>query len=488
MQREHERAASERVEWLAALWQLTEREEPRCANPHLLTLLRYAPRLAGHPALEAFAALRRLHSRDQLIKTVVTATCDPASAHGDLADTLAALANEDEELLGAGPHGMVAEARAEVQRRAARIAGVLDPAADLAAVTGERLSLRVVLAPSVFLPPPQAGRHGVLVRGSAECVAHLHFGFPLLQDPQQFSITRPWLVGGAWHYAIQLYLERHWPGVAERLAPRADLAAAVSQVMGPGEGRAGRPWTDVLQAHLNVALKCLLSRRLGLPDGVHRAFARARGLVLFPWFADWLLDGDVAGRDLAAHIATLPEAFAGARAQWERLAGSTAGLPPTVNLALISPGTRRASLVIPDEWSEAEADAAVAGWRLLPLPVVRYGAWAAARTGAQTPVIALGEPERNPLVRRVLEQRALSLDPLASDPAIIALSRPGFEPATWCVAVAVSRPETAAGLRMEMALKQTSSYIVFDRGRVVALDRLPLDQLGAAVPRLSSLA
>jgi hypothetical protein len=215
---------------------------------------------------------------------------------------------------------------------------------------------------------------------------------------------------------------------------------------------------------------------------VHRAFARARGLVLFPWFEEWLQDSCAEGAALAAHIATLPEALASERSRWENLARSGAGAPAAVNLALISPETRRACLVVPDEWSEEDAAAAVAGWRLLPLPRIRYGEWIRARTDEADPVIAFGEPERNPLVRRVLDQRGLSLETLdAADPAIIALSLPGFEGASWCVAVAVTRPETAAALRMEMALKQTSWYVSFDGGSVVGSGRVALDQLGPAM-------
>ena len=89
-------------------------------------------------------------------------------------------------------------------------------------------------------------------------------------------------------------------------------------------------------------------------------------------------------------------------------------------------------------------------------------------------VAAFGEPERNPLVGGVLAGRGLSFDGTAGDPALLALSPPGFDAAPWCIAVAVTRPETAAGLRMEMALRQTSTWTLFDGGTVVRGSAMPL--------------
>jgi hypothetical protein len=474
--------AIDHVEWLSAFWQLTEEGEPASANADLLTLLRFIPRLRAEPAVHGVARLRRRHSRDHAIKAVVHAAYRDATDKPERSDLLEAFALLDafaarrEDVLGRGPDGVIQDARTEAQRRVEELAGQLDPAADLAGLTGERLPLRVVLAPSVFLPPPQAGRHGVLVHRGDEWIAHLHFGFPLRQNPQQFNITRPWLLGGAWHYAIDLYLQRYWPAIARQLTDQRELALAVSAAMGSPD-RAAQPWPAIVHAHVNVALKCVLARRLGVPDGAHRAFARARGLVLFPWFVEWLLDREVVGTALTAHIMGLPEALAAAQPRLETLAGSASAAPPTVNLALISPSNQRACLVVPDEWPDDIAAAAVCGWRLFPWPLVRYGEWLRAHTNAAAPVIAFGEPERNPLVRRVLEQRGLSLRGVdAADPAIIALSMPGFEDALWCVAVAVTRPETSAAIHMETALRQTGAYIILNRGAVVDVGRVPLDQ------------
>jgi hypothetical protein len=471
--------ASECVEWLAALWELSEGQGTRCANPGLLALLRFAPGLDRLPAAERLRQERARARRDILIKEVVSAAYGRPSAGRALHDELCAFAAASRDLLGPAPGQIIDEARATACERVAEMAGPLDPAADLAEITGERLRLRVVLGPSVFLPPPQAGRHGVLVRATGECVAHLHFGFPLEGDVARFDINRGWLLGGAWHYAIQLYLEGCWAPIADRLRPRRDLAEAVSAVLDSRSAAADGTWTDLLQSHVSVALKCLLARRKGLPDGIHRAFARASGLVLFPWFESWLSDRRPGGVSVADHLAALPEALASERSSWERLDAARA-VPPTVNLALISPRMRRASLVVPDEWSDDAVAAAAAGWRLLALPVVRYRAWLEARDPDQ-PVVAVGEPAGHPLVRRVLEQRGLAwASRTEGASAMVALSTPGLADAPWCVAVAVADADAAAQIHVEVILQQTSSYVLFQGATVVGGDRVPIDRLSVA--------
>jgi hypothetical protein len=482
--------AADDVEWLAALWELTGGREARSANPGLLALLRFNQRLRAHPALAEVARERTGQSRDQLVKVVVRDAYGELAGPPALRAALAALRADLVGILGAGAHQFLEESRDEAARRVAAMAGLLDPAADMAALTGEHDPLRVVIAPSVFLPPPQSGRHGVLLRRADHWVVQLHFGFPLDGDPETFDINRPWLLGGAWHYAIDTYLMRHWPPIARRLADRLDLAEAFAAAL-PGRARTGeeRSWTDSLRVHLRVAFKCLLSRRQGMPDGLHRAFARAAGLALFPWFEEWLLDAVSSGAQMSAVLAGFPEAFTAGRPRWEALgreaAARAADHPPTVNIALIAPAARRAYLVVPDEWSDDEAAAAAAGWRILSARLVRHSEWHRTRA-ADAPVIAFGEPARNPLVDRVLTQRGLSLDTVAgdaADPAIIALSMPGLTEAPWCVAVAVRRPDTAAMLSVEMALKQTSSSILFDGSAVISAERVPISELAAPAAR-----
>jgi hypothetical protein len=479
---EAQELAGENVEWLAALWELTESRTSRTANPKLLALLRCAPRLLAHPALEAALRVRRLHTRDQLIKAVVRDSHGEPTSPVDLRASLTRLRAEREELLGRGPCRVIDDARRTAARRVRAMAGRLDPAADMAALTGEHIPLRVALAPSVFLPPPQSGRHGVLVPRADHWVAFLHFGFPLEGDVEAYGINRSWVLGGAWHYAIDVFLMNHWPIVAERLAGRRELAEAIATVVEPV--RLGRIWIDSVRDHLSVAFKCLLARRQGVPDGIHRALARASGLSLFPWFEEWLADRVSAGEPLDAALRDLPDAFAADQPRWSALAGNE--VPPTVNFALISPAARRATFVVPDDWPDETARLAVSGWRLLRAPLLRYSEWL--RTPADgRPAIAFGEPERNPLVGAVLAQRHLSLGALAvAHPAIIALSASPLDETPWCIAVAVDRPETAAMLAIEFVLNQTSSYILFDGPALIGTGSVELDDLfppGSLSPR-----
>lgn len=463
--------ACENAEWLAALWELTEVRESRTANPKLLTVLRCMSRLLSHPGVVAVLRARRLHSRDQLIKAVVRDAYGEPTSPPDLREALIHLRAERDDLLGRVPCRLLDNARRKAVQRVEAIAGRLDPAADMAALTGEYVPLRVVLAPSVFLPPPQSGRHGVLLRRTDHWIAHLHFGFPLEGDVEAFGINRPWLLGGAWHYAIDLFLMDRWPVVAERLAGRPELAEAVSTAVEPV--RQGRPWIDSLRDHLNVAFKCLLARRHGVPDGIHRALARALGLSLFPWFEEWLTDRVSAAESLDAALRGLPDTLAADQPRWSAMGGVEA--PSAVNFALVSPAARRVTLVVPDDWSDEAAARAVSGWRLPRVAVRRHSDWLRARV-AGTPAIAFGEPERNPLVGAVLAQRRLDLRALAvSHPAIVALSASPLGETPWCVAVAVDRPETAALLAIEFVLNQTSSYILFDGPVVIGTGPLELD-------------
>lgn len=470
--RRRERIATESVEWLSALWQLAEGAGASCANPHLLLLLQLSPGLKAHPAALLVARLRETLGRDLVLKGVVAAVYGQPSENPrerELAAALRALPLELEAILGAGFCAVIHQACTEARERAEGLSDGLDPAAELAEITGELLRLRVVAAPSVFLPLPQAGRHGVMLRRREGSIAHLYFGFPLLQDPERFGINRPWLAGGAWHYAIELYLDRHWPPLAERLLADHALAAAVARALG---SEVERRWPGVVREHLNVAFKCLLSRRLGLPDRFHRAFALARGLALFPWFLEWLESAGPA--PIAARLAGLPEAFAGERARWEALAPSEAPAFAAINLALVSPGGRRACLVVPDAWPEDAVAAVASGWSLLGLPLLRHGDWVRlGDAGHGRPVIAFGEPGGNPLVEQVLAQRGLSLDALgAGDRAIMALSPlPGCRAAAWCIAVAVTRPESAAAIRAEQALDHTHATVFFHDGVAVGGER-----------------
>jgi hypothetical protein len=474
-----EHLAVDGVEWLAALWELTEPRESRSANPHLIALLHLQPRLLAHPACRLVNALRQSTTRDRLVKQLVASAYAETSDRDELVVAVRSFEREIAACWGARVADFIASARAEARDRARRIAGPLEAATHLAELTGERLPFRAVLAPSIFLPVPQAGRHGALIHLPGESVAHLHFGFPVHGGPSPFRFTREWFLGGAWHYAIQTYLDRYWPPVAQRLAARPEVMRALLDVLGSVPSRratmSGTQVLEVMAGHVNFAMKSLLYRRVGIREDLLRALVHGEGLILFTWVQQWLLDRG-GGAPLPAYLLTLPDALAAAPAQWQDQRFADVASPPTaVNVALTSMSARTATFVVPDEWSEAASTAAMAGWDLLSLPRLRYSEWCRVRARDASPVIAFGEPERNDLVRGVLDQRGLSLARVdALNPAIIALSRPGFEGRDWCLAVAVTRPETAALLHIEMALARAGAdpYMVCDGSAVVAMGPL----------------
>ncbi len=463
------------VEWLAALWQLTSPPNARSANPHLVDLLREVPDVLAHPAAAEVARVREVTGRDAVIKSVVCRIYD-RSAPTELDLALDQFVAEMPSLLGSARHDTIAQARIDAQRAAAALAGPLDPAADVAQVTGESVRLRAVLAPSVFLPPPGAGRHSVLVKlPDGSFLAHLHFGFPLRTDPRQFALNRSWLNGGAWHYAVQLVLDRHWPAIAAQLLDRPDLGEALRAVIDAGRANSPfgatdrRPWVDALAAQLNIAIKCSMARRLGFADYVHRDAAVGQGCVLMPWLEAWFLDGLDAHARFSAYLATLPDALAAGRADWERIAAAAAARSTTsLNGVLTSPDLARAVLVLPDDWSPSDADAAAQPWAPLALPIARYRDWLQDPSRRDRPAIAIGDPARHPLVQAILDQRGLTLSGVAAAaPTIVALSPPGFPDALWCVAVAVARPEVAAALRPDTLFKRINTYVIFDAHIVI---------------------
>ncbi|HTZ03064.1 MAG TPA: hypothetical protein VMC05_12090, partial [Xanthobacteraceae bacterium] len=222
--------SAERVELLAALWQVLDGDSAYCVNPRLLMATRFVPELQSAPATGLLRALRRTESRDHLIKGLV------AAAHGvpapdvitELAGALDDLSAQWDNLLG-GLAAPLAQAYRQTRERAAPLSAGMDPAADMAAITGEQDFLDLKVLPSLFLPPPQNGRHSVLVDTPGQAaIAYLFFGYPLDDDPAQFGINRYWLLGGAWHYAVNRFIARHWPAMANELRAMPDLQAALT--------------------------------------------------------------------------------------------------------------------------------------------------------------------------------------------------------------------------------------------------------------------
>jgi hypothetical protein len=307
LQAEH--AALNAVEWLAALWDLCQPGPSRAANPHLVALVGVASDLPRHDAFAWLTRERRVSSRDRLVKRVVLG----AYGQADRANIPAAfeqMCADIPQMLGPDLYGLVREARDEVRARVEVLAGGLDPVGDVAEITGAPIQMRFTIAPSLFLPPPQAGRHRVMLHHGSEAVAHPYFGFPLERDPLEYNITRDWLMGGTWHYAFRLNTNRYWPAIARRLATCADLEEAVSTLV-EDDAPAGRVargvprWIGWLEHHLHLTLKGVLYRQRGESDQEVRMLAELKGYSLMSWFDAWMTRGLSRKLPMADVIATL---------------------------------------------------------------------------------------------------------------------------------------------------------------------------------------
>jgi hypothetical protein len=236
--------------------------------------------------------------------------------------------------------------------------------------------------------------------------------------------------------------------------------------------RESTSWPLVLAEHINIALKCQLSRQADLPQVVHRGFARARGLAFFPWFDQWI-------EALAGNPATfldgfraLPQAVAEACESLVAIAARTASGPPSINLALAQ-GERTAVLVIPDHWSDPVTTAIGQRWRMVAPTLMREGAWRRSVTRDQTPVIVFGEAGRDSLVDELLAHRAVQFErsPQGGD-IVVALVPAPVMGTPWRLAVAVGDQEVAADFAVEQAMDLFHGVARFAGHRFVSGDGL----------------
>ena len=176
-----EQQVAERIEILAALIQLNSDDSVYSANPRLINVLHITPLLREHRAGQILRTIMPSLSRDGLIKQIVSISYGNAVSE-DIEDLTAAIddisALWDQELGGIAP--ILAEAYQTMVRRVALLYDGIDPVNDLTRMTGEEDKLRIVINPSLFLPPPQTGRHGAsIVSRQHGDVSHLFFGYPL---------------------------------------------------------------------------------------------------------------------------------------------------------------------------------------------------------------------------------------------------------------------------------------------------------------------
>jgi hypothetical protein len=336
----------------------------------------------------------------------------------------------------------------------AQMTAGVDAASALASVTGSRCEIDIAFCPSLFLPPPQDGRHGATVRNEGRTTAFLHFGFPLdAEERAQFGVDRGFLQGGAEAYTIRIWLEPHWRRLSEDLAARTALHGALAPAFRPGER-----WPDLVRTNLVMALRGKLAERTGLPRAVFRRAVVAGRAPLFDWFIEWL---DSAGTPLDAALPSLPENL-------ERDAAALVAAlehrsrPDAISIALAG-CTEPPTLVVPDTWDEALVDLATRSWSVVRAVTLRVSEWMLSERAIHAPAVAIGSADDNPVVASVLRRRPVEIPPNVRTPIVLSFHDDGEGP--WTIAIAAEEPEVAARAGFAMASKVSASYAVVDATR-----------------------
>ncbi len=456
------------VEWLALLWWKAAPECSRPANPSLASQVAASISPTGDLALGLVRLLQDFYSRDRAIKAVVSVASgvdwhEQEQLHQVIEALCSELGKIDRELCD-DREAVLWQAR-EVAKERIRVMVVgLDPAADLESVTGEVCSLETVLCPSLFLPPPQDGRHGAVVSlGEGKTIAHMYFGLPLDGGLMRYGIDRQFLSTGAWHYALTGILQPLWGEVADAIRPLSEVEHAFEGASGEG---GERPWPGVVEAHLRFALRSHLAEEIGAKRKHFRLFAQAFSVLHFDWFADWLDQRRAENCSLSRAIQRLPADLATAAHEGKLKADGGSG-PTAINLTLISGDRRGLTAVVPDLWGEELIAAVRAGWRALDVPVIRHGDWC--ESESSTPTIAFGEPSDNPLVAAVLERRGLQV-PQSREQTLLALSAVKSIPCPWTLAISARDPEVAAAVSLEVSVRLTCTFAVLEGEQVISAD------------------
>jgi hypothetical protein len=466
--------AAERVELMALLWQLLDGEAAYCANPRLLTAMRFLPELSAVPAARQLRDLRQTKSRDRLIKGLVSAA-HRVPAPLDVANFAGALDDLSDEWDGRleGLAAPLTAAYAQMRKQAAPLAEGLNPAADVAAITGERDPLEVVVLPSLFLPPPQNGRHSVLIDAARDgAVAYLHFGFPLNDDFSQFGISHYWLLGGAWHYSVERFIRRHWFTIAADLEARSDLKAVLTAAL--ADHREAVAWPQIVAEHVNIAMKCLLCQSVRMPDMVHHAFARTQGMAFFGWFKNWMVELGCHPQTFVMEFRRLAQEMDARKDELVAVAAATPSGPASINFALASRQHRRV-IVLPDHWDDALRERIGRRWSLISDTLLRESEWRGAFDRAATSAIAFGQVGRDVTVDELLARRGLSLgQSREGGELLVSLSPPKRARKPWQIAIGVHDPEVAGNFSADHAMGLFHSTARFVGNRFVEGDGMAL--------------
>lgn len=462
--------AARKIEWLSLLCRILDSNETAPANPSEAAQVAAWLEPSGKLALGLLKLLSNIHSRDGLIKGVVSVThgLGNASGGGIAHEALVGLSDElgrIDDLLGARFESDLKESRELLRSQVTPLVEGLDPAGDIAAITGEPCPLSIAVAPCLFVPPPQDGRHGVFLPLAEGSVVQLYFGFPLHEDLRRYGIDSQFLCSGAWHYGLNSFLRSSWPAVEELLRP---MAAVEDIFVGSLRADRKRPWPAAVEEHVKLALRSHLAERSGGRRRHFEILAEAFALPHFSWFAQLIEDGLRSKQSLRDQLKDLPRALTEAAGSGA-LARRACKVPDAINLTLIAQPRKDLHIVVPDDWNDGLLTAVRESWRALAAPVLRQSEWYARAGSATSPAIALGNPDDNPLVATVLKRRAMHLPP-EEDATLLALLPPGEGQEGWCIAVAARRAELAATTTLEVAARLTCSYAILRNERVVAAD------------------
>jgi hypothetical protein len=459
------------VEWLSVLCWMLDGAEATPANPSEAASAAEWVEPHGKLALGLLKLLRNLHSRDRLIKEVVSAAhgLDGTASSELEREALAALVDElgrIDNLLGWRLRGEeLGRSFEKLRTKFNPFVVGLDPAGDIAAITREPCPLSIAVAPCMFVPPPQEGRHGVMLPLAESPVVQLYFGFPLHNDPVRYGIDRQFLCSGAWHYGLSAFLRNCWPAVANVLQRMEAIEDVFAGSLRPDRKR---PWPAAVEEHLKLALRSHLAERSGGRRRHFEILAEAFSLPHFSWFAQWIEDGFRSEQSLRDQLRDLPRALAEA-VRDGALARRACKAPDAINLTLIAQSRNALHVVVPDEWDDGLLALARKSWRALAAPVLRQSEWRVRDGSGTSPAIALGAPDNNALVSTVLERRAMHLPP-EDDAILLALLPSSKDQEGWYIAVASKRAELAAAVTLEAAVRLTCSYAILRGQRVIAAD------------------
>ena len=257
-------------------------------------------------------------------------------------------------------------------------------------------------------------------------------------------------MGGGWHYAVDRFIHRHWPDMAEKLRAMPEVEQVIVSMLAPHRDTV--TWPTVLAEHASIALKCALSRQESESESVHRRFAQARGLVLFPWFDEWIRNLTSQSANFVNAFEALPEKIEQEYTSLVEIADISHSGPPTINMALAS-GQGHATIVIPDNWEQTAFDAIAKRWEIVTPHVMRETQWREHSEVHNSPVIAFGQASHDELIKSAMMEHQLQLNPSAEGgDLLLALLPVKTAKQPWRLLIAVEDKSVATRFPAEQAL------------------------------------